>query len=265
MENLEPRVPIVFIEASLLQSLESASDEVWLRVMRYGIVPYNMYKQEPTNLQGLEKTLVDYAKGSIDHLIEKYLEKKSKGGQPGNNNASKDTNKNGAKTNKTNNSFVSTNTETNNRIAPNYSNKESCSDSNKSSLYADAEEEDNNSTQGASNGSSSDKKGLFLKGQFIVDNYIKGAWNLLSKKTDYMKQVSVIGDTLRDKLQDRYTYLLQTFNGDENKAKQALVDVVRNVADSAWFEKNKGKATIDWCFHDDDTVMKILNKNYNDD
>lgn len=183
---------------------------------------------------------------------------RKRGGQIGNTNAK------GGKTNKnecqTNKNEYSTNT-------PNVNVNITATDKGLI-LNKNEEEEEEKCAQGTSdNGSSNSKKG-YIQGEFLVDNFIQGRWNIIAERYHHMKTVNVIGDLLREKLNDRYQYLLECYKDaadPETLAKNAMVKAIYNVSCSDWFEKNKGKSCIDWVFGSDENMMKTINGNYNDD
>lgn len=215
----------------------------------------------PTTLTNIEQGFFVAFKPYFDSrrakAENKGLTNGRRGGQLGNTNASKGNRIENEKTNgKTN--------ETNGKTNKNECDHSFCTNTDTdmvdTNMINTDEEEDTNSGLAASSSSSSSS----LKESFSPSAFILKFWNSVGRQYPYLKKIEYISTALEQKIAAGYEFALTCCDNDVNRAKNMLAKAVVNMAQSNFFEKNQGKATLTWLFASTENLEKCANGQYND-
>lgn len=262
---MEARVNQILVPLSVYEGWECLTLEQRDKQVR-AYFRYGFYKEEPTDLNGLEKALYLNNPPIIESYLANYEKKGGKvkkvGAPYGNNNAGK------AKTTQNNSNQLENNSETINSIqnnSENNSNQENnshCKDKEMDKEKINKgkeEEEEEDSKQVASSSSSS-----AFKEDFSPIDFIQKWWNSICEDYPHLKKCEFISKSLQQKINEGYAFALDTCDNDVNRAKNMLAKAVVSMAKSEFFEKNQGKATLTWLFANTDNLEKCANGNFND-
>lgn len=266
MEKIEPRVKQATVPLSVyLGWLDLTVEEriemedTYFRKYFWNIAP---------DCKGMKLSMARQYEALIDSYLESYKRKGGRIGAPkGNSNARKN-NSETIKTiqnNQNNNCF----SENNSKTIQN--NKTICSQEKEKEYenkkeYEDVEEEcrESNGTSTATAAAKKDFSYSIGKVEFDPTGLLMEFWNFYAERSLFIKKIECPTANLKQLVTDRYNELLADCHNDPLEAKNMMAKAIENVATSAWFANNPGKANATWVFKNADNFSKTLNGNFND-
>lgn len=259
MENIEPRVKQVVVPISVyLGWLDMTTEE---RIeMEDAYFKHGYYGVSP-DFKGIRLSMYRQYEALLDSYLDTYKRKGGKVGAPiGNRNASKNNSETikTIKNNQNNNCLIENNkTICSQEKEKEYENKKE---------YEDVEEEcrESNGTSTATAAAKKDFSYSIGKVEFDPTGLLMEFWNFYAERSLFIKKIECPTANLKQLVTDRYNELLADCHNDPLEAKNMMAKAIENVATSAWFANNPGKANATWVFKNADNFSKTLNGNFND-